>query len=227
MQRVLTTEEVDEILAKRSNNKAAITLAKAAYTLRLRPKHVLDLEEGRQMVAFTVGSFSRQDVLDAEGVYEHIRHTRGLGLMAKKAADKTPVDKKGKTVKEPGERRMTVARFLYEDVFLRKAVGTDEEVIAEIRKKPFCGETFKTNDKSAKTQLAWYKGKFTRGEFPGAIEGKVYSISQPFTSAKKKETGEEGPQKRKPRKNEIADAEAKAAAKKPKLKGAKATAAKA
>lgn len=220
----MTAEEVEEVLRKHTGNEMAIKLAVAGYQLRLRPKHVLDLDEGRRMVAFTTGSISVQDVRDAENAYERVRHARGLGLVAKKAADKTPKGADGKPKKQSnGERRMTVARFLFEDVFPRKTLGTDEEIIKEVRKQSFCGETFKTNDKSAKQQLQWYKGKYTRGEFPGAVKGKVYDLNQPFTSDKKKDSSDGTPgKKRPPRKAELKAAEGKA--KKPKLKGKKTTA---
>lgn len=107
------------------------------------------------------------------------------------AAEEDTKGKKGaKKEKEPKERQMTIARYLYTEVFPREVVGTDDEIIEEIREQDFCTEKWQDDDKSAKQQLAWYKNKYGKGEHAGADPNEEYSINQPYASNKKREAAE-------------------------------------
>ncbi len=208
-------------------NETVARLVFAALTMRVAPRYVVDVADGLETIGGRAAALAigKEDLSKADSLWRLLRQGRGLGDMAKKAletADK--VSKKGKPGDEGEGRKMSVARYLYETVFVRKDVGTDEEIIEELREQPFCGAKFKEDDKSAKVQLNWYKGKFSRGEFPGAIPGKVYTVNQAFTSNKKKENadGDETPKpKRKPAKTTLTAAEQKAADKAEKKNGKK------
>ncbi len=98
-------------------------------------------------------------------------------------------EKEEKAVKE---KKMTIAKFLYGEVFVRDEVGTDEDIIEECREKDYCSQKFRDDDASAKQQLAWHKNRYRKGEFPDADPEQEYDVLQEFASNKKRDTAQNG-----------------------------------
>ena len=154
--------------------------------------------ERRLAVMSTVGDSSVSNFKESDEMVTKTKSdTKTSTKTSTKDSKRSKVAKKEQPEAEPKtepktERKATLARFLYNEVFIRSEVGTDEEIIEECRALDFCSQKFLNDDASAKSQLAWHKNRYRKGEFPGADPNTEYDVLQEFPSDAKRDRALEG-----------------------------------
>lgn len=122
--------------------------------------------------------------------------------------------------KDDEGKRMSVNRYLFELVFKRDELGTDEDIIEELRATGLCSEKFMEDDVTAKRNLAWAKTQYSNGR----VDKKMHNLNQPFTSNKRRDADSEPSKKEGKAAPKAAASKGKPTVKKvkkPKVKGVK------